>query len=128
MPRLGRGVAVIATRSAQAHIDEIGAHIAHDSLDAALKVYDAFEDAFGLLAKRRALATRARIRRIARSSSGASFCSSSSTTLKKPTAHDYCGPLRRSRCRNAAEALSATRLRKVAGEGLLGQTLIPIRA
>ena len=49
------------TRSAQAHIDEIGAHIAHGSLDAALKVYDAFEDAFGLLAKRRALATRARI-------------------------------------------------------------------
>ncbi len=34
---------------AQAHIDEIGAYIAHDSLDAALKVYDAFEEAFGLL-------------------------------------------------------------------------------
>ena len=39
------------TRRAQAHIDEIGAYIAHDSLGAALQVYDAFEDAFGLLAK-----------------------------------------------------------------------------
>ena len=37
------------TPEAQAHIDEIGAYIAHDSLDAALKVYDAFEEAFGLL-------------------------------------------------------------------------------
>jgi plasmid stabilization system protein ParE len=51
----------LLTRSAQAHIDEIGAHIAHDSLDSALNVYDAIEDAFGLLAKRPALATRARI-------------------------------------------------------------------
>jgi toxin ParE1/3/4 len=42
----------VLTPEAQAHIDEIGAYIAHDSLDAALKVYDAFEEAFGQLAER----------------------------------------------------------------------------
>jgi plasmid stabilization system protein ParE len=42
----------VLTPEAQAHIDEIGAHIAQDNVDAALKVYDAFEKAFGLLAQR----------------------------------------------------------------------------
>ncbi len=42
----------VLTAEAQAHIDEIGAYIADDSLDAALKVYDAFEETFGLLAER----------------------------------------------------------------------------
>ena len=41
----------VLTPEAQAHIDEIGAYIAQDSVDAALKVYDAFEEAFGLLAE-----------------------------------------------------------------------------
>jgi antitoxin ParD1/3/4/toxin ParE1/3/4 len=36
----------------QSHIDEIGAYIAQNSVGAALKVYDAFEEAFGLLAER----------------------------------------------------------------------------
>jgi plasmid stabilization system protein ParE len=42
----------VLTLEAQAHIDEIGAYIAQDSVDAALKLYDAFEEAFGLLAER----------------------------------------------------------------------------
>jgi plasmid stabilization system protein ParE len=42
----------VLTPEAQAHIDEIGSHIAQDNVDAALKVYDAFEKAFGLLAQR----------------------------------------------------------------------------
>ena len=41
----------VLTLEAQAHIDEIGAYIAQDNADAALKVYDAFEEAFGLLAE-----------------------------------------------------------------------------
>jgi plasmid stabilization system protein ParE len=36
----------LLTAEAQAHIDEIGAYIAQDNVDAALKVYDAFEEAF----------------------------------------------------------------------------------
>lgn len=39
------------TASAQRHVDEIGVFIAEDSLDAALKVYDALEEAFELLAE-----------------------------------------------------------------------------
>ena len=42
----------VLTLEAQAHINEIGACIAQDSVDAALKVYDALEEAFGLLAER----------------------------------------------------------------------------
>ena len=42
----------VLTPEAHAHIDEIGAYIAADSVDAALKVYDALEEAFGLLAGR----------------------------------------------------------------------------
>jgi plasmid stabilization system protein ParE len=42
----------VLTPDAQAHIDEIGADIAQDSVDAALKLYDGFEEAFGLLAER----------------------------------------------------------------------------
>jgi plasmid stabilization system protein ParE len=42
----------VVTPEAQAHIDEIGAYIARDSVDAALKVYDALEEAFELLAER----------------------------------------------------------------------------
>lgn len=38
------------TPSAQRQVDEIGAFIAEDSLDAALRVYDALEEAFELLA------------------------------------------------------------------------------
>jgi antitoxin ParD1/3/4/toxin ParE1/3/4 len=45
----------VLTREAQAHIDEIGAYIAQDSVDAALKVYDALQEAFELLAERPAL-------------------------------------------------------------------------
>ena len=41
----------VLTPEAQAHINEIGAYIAQDSVDAALKVYDALEEAFGLLAE-----------------------------------------------------------------------------
>jgi plasmid stabilization system protein ParE len=37
---------------AQEHIDQNCAYIAQDSVDAALRVYDAFEEAFGLLAER----------------------------------------------------------------------------
>jgi toxin ParE1/3/4 len=39
------------TLEAQEHVDQIGAYIARDSVDAALKIYDALEEAFGLLAK-----------------------------------------------------------------------------
>jgi toxin ParE1/3/4 len=39
------------TATAQQTIDEIGAFIAEDSVDAALKVYDALEEAFELLAE-----------------------------------------------------------------------------
>jgi plasmid stabilization system protein ParE len=42
----------VLTPEAQAHIDEIGAYIAQDSVDAALKVYAALEEAFELLAER----------------------------------------------------------------------------
>jgi plasmid stabilization system protein ParE len=42
----------LLTAEAQAHIDEIGAYIAQDNVDAALKVYDAFEEAFVLLGER----------------------------------------------------------------------------
>lgn len=42
----------VLTPEAQPHINEIGAYIAQDSVDAAVKVYDAFEEAFGLLAER----------------------------------------------------------------------------
>jgi antitoxin ParD1/3/4/toxin ParE1/3/4 len=42
----------VLTPEAQAHIDEIGAYIEGDNVDAALKVYDALEEAFGLLAER----------------------------------------------------------------------------
>jgi len=38
------------TETAQRHVDEIGAFIARDSIDAALKVYDALEGAFAQLA------------------------------------------------------------------------------
>lgn len=41
----------VLTPEAQAHIDENGAYIAQDGVDAALKVYDAFEEVFGLLAR-----------------------------------------------------------------------------
>ena len=51
----------VLTPEAQAHIDQIGSYIAQDSVDAALRVYDAFEEAFGLLAERPGLATRAKI-------------------------------------------------------------------
>ena len=44
-------VRYVLTPEAQAHVDEIGAYIAQDSVDAALKVYDALEEAFGLLAE-----------------------------------------------------------------------------
>ena len=40
------------TLEAQAHVDEIGAYISSDSVDAALKIYDALEEAFELLAQR----------------------------------------------------------------------------
>ena len=36
---------------ARRQIDEIGAFVADDNVDAALKIYDAFEDAFQLLAE-----------------------------------------------------------------------------
>ena len=36
---------------ARRQIDEIGALVADDNVDAALKIYDAFEDAFELLAE-----------------------------------------------------------------------------
>jgi len=36
---------------ARRQIDEIGAFVADDNVDAALKIYDAFEDAFELLAE-----------------------------------------------------------------------------
>ena len=39
------------TATAQQGIDEIGAFIAEDSVDAALKVYDTLEEAFELLAE-----------------------------------------------------------------------------
>jgi antitoxin ParD1/3/4/toxin ParE1/3/4 len=45
-------VRYVLTLEAQAHVDEIGADIAQHSLDAALKVYDALEEAFELLAER----------------------------------------------------------------------------
>jgi antitoxin ParD1/3/4/toxin ParE1/3/4 len=45
-------VRYVLTPEAQAHVDEIGAYIAQDSVDAALKVYDALEEAFDLLAER----------------------------------------------------------------------------
>ena len=38
------------TPDAQAHLDEIGAYIAEENIDAALKVLDAFERAFDQLA------------------------------------------------------------------------------
>ena len=44
-------VRYVLTPEAQAHVDEIGAYIAQDSVDAALKIYDALEEAFGLLAE-----------------------------------------------------------------------------
>ena len=37
--------------AAKRHVDEIGVFIADDSIDAALKVYDALEEAFELLAE-----------------------------------------------------------------------------
>jgi toxin ParE1/3/4 len=39
------------TPEAQAHVDEIGAFIAEDSLEAALKVYDALEKSYEQLAR-----------------------------------------------------------------------------
>lgn len=39
------------TRKVQSHIDEIGAFIAQDSVDAALTVYGALKEAFELLAE-----------------------------------------------------------------------------
>lgn len=39
------------TETAQRHLDEIGAFIAQDNIDAALKVYDALEEAFERLAE-----------------------------------------------------------------------------
>jgi antitoxin ParD1/3/4/toxin ParE1/3/4 len=42
----------VLTPEAQAHINQIGAHIAEDSVAAALRVYDAFEAAFEMLAER----------------------------------------------------------------------------
>ena len=39
------------TPEAQRQVDEIGAFIAQDSIDAALKVYDALEETFELLAQ-----------------------------------------------------------------------------
>ena len=41
----------VLTPEAQAHINEIGAYIGQDSVDAALNVYNALEEAFGLLAE-----------------------------------------------------------------------------
>lgn len=38
------------TPEAQANVDEIGAFVANDSVDAALRVLDALEDAFTLIA------------------------------------------------------------------------------
>ena len=49
------------TPSAQRHVEEVGAFIAEDSVDAALRVYDALEEAFELLADNPASATAARI-------------------------------------------------------------------
>lgn len=43
------------TATAQQGIDEIGAFIAEDSVDAALKVCDALEEAFELLAENRGI-------------------------------------------------------------------------
>jgi plasmid stabilization system protein ParE len=43
------------TEAAQRHIDEIGAFIAEDSIDAALKVLDALEESFELLAENPAI-------------------------------------------------------------------------
>jgi plasmid stabilization system protein ParE len=48
------------TATAQQGIDEIGAFIAEDSVDAALKVYDALEEAFELLAEPTTRSTSAR--------------------------------------------------------------------
>jgi toxin ParE1/3/4 len=45
-------VRYVLTPEAQANVDEIGAYIAQHSVDAALKVYDALEEAFELLAER----------------------------------------------------------------------------
>jgi antitoxin ParD1/3/4/toxin ParE1/3/4 len=41
----------VLTPEAQAHINEIGAYIGQDSVDAALNVYNGLEEAFGLLAE-----------------------------------------------------------------------------
>ena len=43
---------VVLTSEAQAHINEIGAHIAEDSVAATFRVYDALEAAFEMLAER----------------------------------------------------------------------------
>lgn len=45
-------VRYVLSPEAQADVDEIGAYITRDSIDAALKVYDALEAAFELLAER----------------------------------------------------------------------------
>lgn len=39
------------TLEAQTHVDQIGVYIARDSINAALKIYDALEEAFELLAQ-----------------------------------------------------------------------------
>jgi antitoxin ParD1/3/4/toxin ParE1/3/4 len=39
------------TETAQRHVDRIGVFIAEDSIEAALKVYDALDEAFELLAE-----------------------------------------------------------------------------
>jgi plasmid stabilization system protein ParE len=92
----------VLTPEAQAHINEIGAYIARDSVDAALKVYDALEEAFELLAERPGVG-----RGSDRSPAQVLERLFVSRRLRpwKPTAHDYCGSLRRSRCQKAAEAL-----------------------
>ena len=45
-------VRYVLTPETLAHVDEIGAYIAQHGVDAALKVYDALEEAFELLAER----------------------------------------------------------------------------
>ena len=45
-------VRYVLTPEAQAHISEIGAHVAADNVQAALRVYDALEAAFEMLAER----------------------------------------------------------------------------
>ncbi len=52
--------------AAQRQVDEIGVFIAEDSIGAALKVYDAVEEAFELLARTPASATHERISPIGR--------------------------------------------------------------